>query len=882
MAGVDTPLSVATRDLRAQLAVAAASGDLGRVAADALGLLSVPESLWTLQDAWSAGLFSDFPAITAAPGSAMANARGAYVAETAGILVNQDWLATASESELLAVLAEEVGHHLDARFNSSDTPGDEGELFSRLLLGQLPSASERTRITSDNDAIQVTLANGTLVSAEAAAGEGSELAPSDTVPSAQGLEESVAVSPSSSAPESEGIAQGTDGDGTVITPSAQPAEGDLELISRADTQAAVNDSPDQRDASTINLPVSGSAVILDAAQATAPLEAATAPSTLPVTATGAQSRSVLPRSTLALAELENGIDRPLRLNGTAQYDYLVGGRENDLLFGMGSDDELVGGAGNDYLDGGNGSDNMVGGLGDDIYVVDSSSDVVIEGSGEGKDSVMSMVSFGLPSHVENLDLRVSGRSTGVGNDLDNVIYGGFGSTSLSGGAGDDSLYGRGAYDDYLEGGIGNDFLDAGQGADIMVGGDGNDTYIVRDSRAQLAEAAGAGSDWVYATTYYALSENVENIQLIGSTDGLYAVGNAQNNTLIGDKWSNQLMGGAGDDFLNGGVGADQMDGGLGNDTYVVDSSTDTTVELSGEGTDWVASTVSHTLASNVENLDLQGVAALTGSGNVQDNIIKGNAGANNLYGGAGNDSLYDRGTGSDSLFGEDGDDYLDGGLGADTLDGGSGNDTYVVDNVEDQVSEGVGLGTDWVLGSVSYTLGDNLEGLLLRGTDNLNGSGNALDNTIYGNAGSNGLSGGAGNDILNGGAGSDTLLGGDGSDLFVIASREADGTIVADHIGDFQTGKDVLYLSRTALGIDPVQLGAGVLKSTDFNVVTSRTEGGLEGAKGLASTAAFVFDQSSGILYHNSNGSEFGEADYGSAVASFASADLKASDIQVS
>ena len=172
MAGVDTPLSVATRDLRAQLAVAAASGDLGRVAADALGLLSVPESLWTLQDAWSAGLFSDFPAITAAPGSAMANARGAYVAETGGILVNQDWLATASESELLAVLAEEVGHHLDARFNSSDTPGDEGELFSRLLLGQLPSVSERTRITSDNDAIQVTLANGTLVSAEAAAGEG--------------------------------------------------------------------------------------------------------------------------------------------------------------------------------------------------------------------------------------------------------------------------------------------------------------------------------------------------------------------------------------------------------------------------------------------------------------------------------------------------------------------------------------------------------------------------------------------------------------------------------------------------------------------------------------------------------------------------------------
>ena len=54
----------------------------------------------------------------------------------------------------------------------------------------------------------------------------------------------------------------------------------------------------------------------------------------------------------------------------------------------------------------------------------------------------------------------------------------------------------------------------------------------------------------------------------------------------------------------------------------------------------------------------------------------------------------------------------------------------------------------------------------LQGTTTINGTGNALNNSITGNAADNVLTGGLGNDILNGGAGADTMIGGLGNDSY--------------------------------------------------------------------------------------------------------------------
>ena len=144
-------------------------------------------------------------------------------------------------------------------------------------------------------------------------------------------------------------------------------------------------------------------------------------------------------------------------------------------------------------------------------------------------------------------------------------------------------------------------------------------------------------------------------------------GGLSDDVLLGRGGNDTLYGDAGNDRLNGGTGADKMVGGVGNDTYYVDNVNDSVVESAGNGTDTVVSTITHTLATNVERLVLSGSADIDGAGNDLANKIVGNSGDNILKGGAGNDTLVSNG----------GDDYLIGGVGTDLLTGGTGNDRFV-------------------------------------------------------------------------------------------------------------------------------------------------------------------------------------------------------------
>ena len=343
-----------------------------------------------------------------------------------------------------------------------------------------------------------------------------------------------------------------------------------------------------------------------------------------------------------------------------------------------------------------------------------------------------------------------GDDTLTGADRTDLLRGGDGNDTVMGKAGDDILIG-GAGDDVLLGGLGNDRLDGGDGIDTAsfadLGREGIAPGVTVSLDIRGAQNTQQGTDVLL---------NIENVS--GSPFNDTLTGSIGANVVSGGGADDTLRGLAGNDTLDGGSGTNTLDGGAGDDTYVLHAgSSDTITEAADGGVDTVKADFSYALGIGLENLILLLAGNLNGTGNELGNVMTGNAGSNTLLGMAGNDTLY----------GGDGNDTLDGGTGADTMTGGAGDDTYKVDNAADRIVELASGGTDAVLATISCKLGNFVEVLTLPGTDNLKGTGNTLDNTIYGNAGNNAMVGNAGDDSLYGGDGKDTLNGGDGADTLI-------------------------------------------------------------------------------------------------------------------
>jgi hypothetical protein len=140
----------------------AGSGTLTRAASEALLLKAEPALLKKLVAQWSHGDFSGLPPIVLLPASSMPGAAGAYAISTGTIYLNQDWLAGASAAQAIAVLTEELGHHLDGLLNVVDTPGDEGEYFSVFLREDELTDSQKEGLRAENDSVAIKVGNKTL------------------------------------------------------------------------------------------------------------------------------------------------------------------------------------------------------------------------------------------------------------------------------------------------------------------------------------------------------------------------------------------------------------------------------------------------------------------------------------------------------------------------------------------------------------------------------------------------------------------------------------------------------------------------------------------------------------------------------------------------
>jgi Ca2+-binding RTX toxin-like protein len=191
-----------------------------------------------------------------------------------------------------------------------------------------------------------------------------------------------------------------------------------------------------------------------------------------------------------------------------------------------------------------------------------------------------------------------------------------------------------------------------------------------------------------------------------------------------------------------------------------------------------------------------------------NDTLYGLGGNDTINGGTGNDTL-NGGAGDDTLYGEDGDDTLIGTSGSDALHGGTGDDfyrLYPLDSVNDVIVEAANEGTDVVWSTATTTLGDNVENLALRGSGDIDGTGNALDNNISGSDGSNRLTGLDGNDGLSGNSGDDVLIGGAGKD--VMAGGAGGDTFVFEAVSDSLWGGKRDVITDFAAGTDTIDLAA--------------------------------------------------------------------------
>jgi Ca2+-binding RTX toxin-like protein len=398
-----------------------------------------------------------------------------------------------------------------------------------------------------------------------------------------------------------------------------------------------------------------------------------------------------------ISGITGSLNQKNTLLGDDADNVFTGGKLTDILSGFKGDDTLNGGEGDDTLDGGEGNDALNGGDGDDILLGGVGTDSLNGGIGTNTadysyaignvtvDLSISVAQTVAPGDVDTLsniqNIKGSNFTTAsdtlTGNELANLIDGGFGNDKLFGNNGIDTLIG-GKGDDTLVGGAGADILWGGL-ADKLVDGvviqdpdtaDVNNTVSYEDSLLEGVTASLAvqrGQSFA-GNTGHAQGDVYYNIRSL--------IGSGFDDNLIGDDFDNGLNGADGNDQLTGAKGNDTLIGGNGND-----------ILLGGEGVD----------------------------------ILDGGNGNDTLFGGDQNDILSG-GDGNDELWGGDGINDLDGGKGNDLFVAGSGADKFVggsdvggldIDTVSySQITGSAGLTINLVDGSgTDQAAGDTFTGI---------------------------------------------------------------------------------------------------------------------------------------------------------------------------
>jgi Ca2+-binding RTX toxin-like protein len=434
------------------------------------------------------------------------------------------------------------------------------------------------------------------------------------------------------------------------------------------------------------------------------------------------------------------------LGGGAGNDVLYGDADDDVLQGNEGTDTLFGGSGNDVLRGGSGGDSLFGGTGNDTFVIERSAVGLQSDSIHRGDEFASWPPPPAPGEIDTLRF-----GTGILPGDARVLQ-----------LGNESVYieVRDATGSYLTNRISIGYTDHGLSIDEVRFDDDPGTVW---TRAQL-----------------------EAMSVIGDDDGDDIYGYAGADVIRGNGGSDYLTGNDGNDDIAGGAGDDQLYGNAGDDTFRFGTGQGSDEMLDFEGANRIVldagittSRVALYRTSGSDRLPNGWQAPLTDfdslvlviDGGVDQLRVETffdpsapNALSQLVFGDA---TIWDNATIRANVIDLSGT--------ANSATGTSGNDSLTVDHRGDTISDPSFADVDTVTSSVSFTLPNNVENLVLTGVLNLSGTGNTRANTITGNTGAN---------FLDGDAGADTLIGGDGDDTYRVGLLSGpSGDIVVESVG---------------------------------------------------------------------------------------------------
>lgn len=529
------------------------------------------------------GDFSWIPGIEILPEEALTPALGAYARETATVYLSLD----CPEDQLIPVLLEEIGHHIDALFNKEETPGDEGTLFAATVLGEQLSGEEIASILAEDDSAFLRIGNRELA-VECIVPRPAPPAPApipaprnatsypDTITSAVNYD-------LKNSPKSHGL---------VLI-------GNAALIGKGNSGGTTGKN------------------YLSAAQNTGntTLIAGTATSTI----LGGAGNNFLFGSAAGADNINGGTGSATIVAGNGN-STLVGGSKNNVLFAGSGNQSLYGGSNNGSTAYGN---TLYGGTGRDTLTAGTGYSTLVSGS--IATTASTLIAGG----------KASSLVAGLGNDSlyapsgTNTLVGGTGKATLVAASGTNSLVSgsTAGKSNTLIAGSGPTTLVAGLGRDSIVGGTTSTTLLVT-SQAQMNAL---GNDTVSLSTLpTALNVlGVASTAPLTVTDSLFA----GLDNLLGVK-NLPIKGDAPVTFLLGpnaeAAGVQTLAAGLTSDTLSVAGFTQNGVFLDGSAA-------------------VGRVSMVGGAGN--DTLLQSSGGFDTMTGGGGGDLFIMRNTSFGSLDG---------------------------------------------------------------------------------------------------------------------------------------------------------------------------------------------------------------------------------------